>query len=1824
MAPGDEEVGAGGSNVEVNQSEMTQATHEQNKQKRTNTRRWVTNVWKMVTLGTISFSRHVPPITLENVNALSLELMAWDELYPDDKCQEYMDKIAVIVAGIKREEEEKKRLDAEEKRVQLQLELMSLQVEKERVQIEKEKAKTDDIKKPKPFVNSPRLDVKIPPFDGSPSHYRRFEELFEAIVEKNPSYDDASKYLHFITLIGKFAHEYAPNLSPTLANLQLVKERLREHFENPGRVREHVKRTFDRLPFVKSPAQTTLLHTLTVAWEEGVLALRKSRTNDEQINNTYVRLMTTHLPGVLIKELQFEEDWTVDRLIASLKNFYKKQLIVNEYSANAVFSPNRDARPRTHNFVVNAEQNRRSPKNNNIVRESCAICAGSHLAIYCNSFDLETRRDIVEQKKLCERCLFPGHHRLDCRSKYKCRCGQPHSRVICGQPSPRPIVNSRAKSPIRPNQLMNSPTINNNNKEKAEDRASQQTKVKTLASALTSTYTTTSMSTPTNNNSIPVEEPHLKYSRPELLVSYYKTVVVRIHGEKVRVLLDGGCGRSSILASTASRLNLPEYAQHELQVSGMGGSDQVTSKRLVMATLQSVVTSHQLDTVLSVVPTFGKFSPASIPEQLWSELCDRGHDISDTPEHHEKPIEIILGLEYIGFIWLDREKLVTEDICIRRSIFGWTAFGVTYKEDKSRKTKKRGMHPITIMCSNYESIPKGVTPSFELTKEEQQYLDEFVTKKVRVEDNQVVVQLPWLNPINLGTNERQAYNRFTHLMKRLRDRGRYDSYSSAMNDMIDKFAERAPLNSESDKVFFLPHHCVVRLDKSTTQTRIVYDGSSSEPGFDSLNDCLFKGVTSWDSLSLLVSFRFGEYALTADIEKAFLQIKVDSKDRDALRFWWIDKQGNPVAYRFTSVPFGTSTSPFLLYAAMYKLFKDTIDKPENPSMAEIAKMIMNRFYVDDLIVSLKDATPEQIKAIRTNTLAMFGKVGMNVRKWRTNHKEVDQQWRNGPPSKEKFLGTGWDTVSDTISLIVDVPPHIEMSVITKRLFSSLLARIYDPMGFVSPYVVQLRLFLRKLWIAGLDWDEPVPKDLRDEALLAIRDANLVNQVSLKRNVLPDDGKESTLVVYCDASKLAIGAVAYSLIDNQPLLVFSRSKLVRTTKSKKPKDEEKPEPLKKKDKDESIAESELNALVMGAELANELNNMSVISFVPDSLKTQTSPPFSKVIICGDSLLNLQRLVKHPNEQRPSIFLRIDKMAKLVPSAEYCHVVSKENPADVISRGSTMTELLNNQKWFHPSPPSEFSRFSDEIRTTIALTIPVDSTCQCSRLPSFKQIVNAWRIIVRKLRRAMSTQRQSVPDIALAKILLMKHIQRRHFPQEIEDLINNKQVDSQSVLRGYNCFLDDDGILRIRTRLHSGANLTEDQVKPILLPEKCHVVELMIWEEHRLLGHPGSDRTMFAIRDSFYVLKLRKYVRRMISQCILCKKRRGKTCTVDFGMVPKFRYDFASTPFTNVGIDIFGPLKVAMTTPGKRYGVIFSCATTRAVHLELMHDMKAESVFQTLLNFMARRGVPHRIYTDNGVNLLAVKKQLLKFVRQISDFHPELNINIDWIQLTVASPWRGGFYERLIRVIKDTLVALTFGKTIDNATLATSLYQIEARINSRPLFVYEGRVITPSDFFAKRPLMQIPPIGSKCYAQCDKPSLIQRYKVMQSHVNAVWHAWYAQYLLTLKSFHQNMFVPDQSDSLRVGDAVILKNPTPCNQWPFGIVDEVVKSEDGRIRTVHVRTHDKGRLTTKARDVRTLIPFECTREIHEETDAEKSVETLTPDAPNSDTALTGSRGE
>ncbi|KAJ6215375.1 hypothetical protein RDWZM_009875 [Blomia tropicalis] len=210
-------------------------------------------------------------------------------------------------------------------------------------------------------------------------------------------------------------------------------------------------------------------------------------------------------------------------------------------------------------------------------------------------------------------------------------------------------------------------------------------------------------------------------------------------------------------------------------------------------------------------------------------------------------------------------------------------------------------------------------------------------------------------------------------------------------------------------------------------------------------------------------------------------------------------------------------------------------------------------------------------------------------------------------------------------------------------------------------------------------------------------------------------------------------------------------------------------------------------------------------------------------------------------------------------------------------------------------------------------------------------------------------------------------------------------------------------------------------------------------------------------------------------------------------------------------------------------------------------------------------------------------------------PDLELNLKWLHLTASSPWRGGFYERLIRIIKDSLIGITYRSTITDEDLATSIVEIESFINSRPLFVHENETITPSHFFRGTSLRTIPPVSRETRGCIAPTDLIQDYLRSRRHVNAIWRTWKNAYLLQLRNFHINRG-PESKWNLVTGDTVYVKTPGNLDTWPLGRIVHTYPLRDGATRTVDVQYYDRRRLVTKTKDVRTVIPLECANQPHQ----------------------------
>ena len=249
------------------------------------------------------------------------------------------------------------------------------------------------------------------------------------------------------------------------------------------------------------------------------------------------------------------------------------------------------------------------------------------------------------------------------------------------------------------------------------------------------------------------------------------------------------------------------------------------------------------------------------------------------------------------------------------------------------------------------------------------------------------MSLPWKeNTPPLPDNFELCCRQLDSLIRRLKQNSPFlAEYNSVIRDQLSRWIIEVvddPSLDEHDRVHYLPHHGVVRHDKTTSKLRIVYDASAKTTG-PSLNDCLYTRPSFGQSIfDILLRFRFHRVALAGDIEKAFLMISVQEKDRDSLRFLWTHKVNGEVpeviVLRFTRVVFGVNSSPFLLNA--------TIDHHMR-KYQEIDPLFVEKF-LSSIYVSLGLNDVESIYELYLKSKSRLAEAGFKLRKFVTNLEEL--------------------------------------------------------------------------------------------------------------------------------------------------------------------------------------------------------------------------------------------------------------------------------------------------------------------------------------------------------------------------------------------------------------------------------------------------------------------------------------------------------------------------------------------------------------------------------------------------------------------------------------------------------------------------------------------------------------------------------------------------------------------------------------------------------------------------------------------------------------------
>ncbi|GFX70254.1 integrase catalytic domain-containing protein [Trichonephila clavipes] len=291
-----------------------------------------------------------------------------------------------------------------------------------------------------------------------------------------------------------------------------------------------------------------------------------------------------------------------------------------------------------------------------------------------------------------------------------------------------------------------------------------------------------------------------------------------------------------------------------------------------------------------------------------------------------------------------------------------------------------------------------------------------------------------------------------------------------------------------------------------------------------------------------------------------------------------------------------------------------------------------------------------------------------------------------------------------------------------------------------------------------------------------------------------------------------------------------------------------------------------------------------------------------------------------------------------------------------------------------------------------------------------------------------------EIQNAEYFWLKCIQSEFYSAEILALKQNEQLRSSSEIKSLVPYLDENNLLRLTGRLLE-ADLCFGEKHPVILPRRCKFTELLVIREHERIGHCGVSATLSQLR----------------------KNIGAKPADQLSGQLPRDRIT-QSPPFQIAGIDFTGAILVKDNQgTRKSYVSLFTCAVTRAVHLELVSDMSTKCFLLALRRFLARRGNCKVIYSDNARTFKAAERELTYFANILKDSEFQSFVadkGIHWKFIVERAPWWGGFYERLVKTIKDPLRKILGRALLTFEELSTILSEVEVIVNHRPLTYVEN--------------------------------------------------------------------------------------------------------------------------------------------------------------------------
>ena len=1670
-------------------------------------------------------------------------------------------------------------------------------------------------------------EIKLPKFGGGSTgtrDFRPFYQIFKALVEDKEGIPPIYKiqYLRSCLPEGSEAYNLVYHIPATAENYDLHIETLKGRYNNTAGEANRLRRSLMQVGTWSVCNSVDSQRRLVDHVKQNLALL----TQIEEIESDDLKCLVTNMLEVLPDRLKFKvaemrkEDRTVLAILDLLEVGIERKLEVKSFSDSAKKQPERrNHQPQSSKHYSYAYHSAGQVKEDR--SRPCLYCHETgHTPHKCTKLSKESRAAIIEKERRCWNCL--GEHPVrSCKAPSRCSCSQKgkHSQSLCGITPPW-----RVKSAKQSGGLKVDGTVD-------------------VASLITSEG-----SSPTFLSTIELEVDD-KWGQPL----------------KLRLLLDGAATHSYGKKGTVSRLPvIDKVGSIDMTVSTFSGLRKI-STRMVELELPGNKSINLVLTDNICEPLHGN----NLDQETRSEL--EQYQLADPASLIDKPlpIDILVGVDNFWKLVTDQVVRLKSGLVIMSTHFGWVLSGelsnkksivhggtylahtlVTHggwrdsrqyglnAQDSWYNPQAHALCAQDLPVSGQEDLNEvkcdlekfwdldtlGIKPEREVSPVLENFLD---TLKQDEDTGRYEVSLPQRsNIVNLPSNFNNSQRRLDSLWKKFSRPGNEEfarKYHAVIEDQLQQGviervvlseAEIETLREKVSKPFgvnFIPHHGVLK--ERSDKVRPVYDGSAcAYKGALSLNDCLLKGPNYMNLLAeVLLNFRLHSIVLLADIRKAFLQISVAKEDRDLLRFLWYDKDGNLEIYRFTRVPFGTGPSPFLLNATLrHHLEKTVADQ-------SLLELLLRSIYVDDILTGGEDL--QFVLELRKSLVPIFDKAAMELHGWNSNSAEVREALGVTDDNDDTVvLGVCWNRKVDVMGLNLEKVLRKPGRACTKRELLRATAQFYDPHGLLNPVVLVPKLLFRSVCSRKLKWDDELPEDVASKWIEWREQLPLLEEVRWQRHALLPGFDRLELHGFSDASKVAYSAAVYLKSSRGEV---SQSHLVMCKNRVSPQ------------KELSIPRLEL----MGALLLARLMAVVVAFLKPYQIDS--------IVYYTDSMNVLYWLRTEHKMWAVFVACRIKEINSLSNFIDWKYVPTKENPADLPTRGLKPAEIVNNKLWFHgpdficsgrvvqdvdsSHPPAVCLQ---ERRKVVHLVVPVETGVgSVMKIEDFSTAHKLFSRTVwylrfmywlakKHLKNAGDRFDFSRPELySQARLLWLKFTQAEHYSVELKFLKNNPatvpsgmKVPS-SILKQLDLSLDQNGLLHVGTRLKH-APLPEAAKSPILLPSDSYLSKLFIKDTHHRLMHGGVRQVMDSIRGWSWIPQCRRTISKILRACVNCRKFQADFYPApDPPPLPDFRVQKVDA-WETIGVDHCGPFlaypKPVFSTakrgkPVKVYVLIFTCAVTRGVNLELVEDMSVESFMLGFRRFVSSHGLPSYILSDNGSTFVCAGKELTAILN-----HPKFqrymgSRNIKWEHYLEYAPWWGGWIERLNRIFKSSLRKVLGGACVAMWEFYTFLKECEAVMNSRPLtYVYddvqEGQAITPSMLWCGKDLTQLPPdmftfrFGRKAPMTCK-----ERLKHLSKRKTYFKTRFLKEYLTGLTERHAtsrhgfDVREPKVGDTVLINDKASSKVKIPRNRWNLGRILTLHPGRDGKVRSVDVRmVVDKGEepCVLRHKSPSQLVPLEA----------------------------------